>query len=63
MNDDNLTLNGEEVAECLQEVFEAFSDPQTFDKMSFCEKAIVENIFLKLEKVFNQKINDKKYKI
>lgn len=63
MNDDNLTLNAEEITECLQEVSETFSHPQTFDKMSFCEKAIVENILLKLEKAFNQKINSKKHKI
>lgn len=50
MNDDNITLSGEEITECLQEVCETFSDPQTFDKMSFCEKAIVENVFLKLER-------------
>lgn len=63
MNNDNVTLTGEEITECLQEVCETFSDPQTFDKMSFCEKAIVENVFLKLEKVFNQKINSKRHKI
>lgn len=60
MNDNDLTLNGEEIAECLQEVWELFNDPQTFAKMSFSEKVIVENVFLKLEKVFNQKINSKK---
>ena len=62
MNDDNLTLSAEEITECLQEVCRTFSHPETFDKMSFCEKAIVENVFLKLEKAFNEKINSKKDK-
>ena len=49
-------ISAKEVSEIIEGVFSDYTEP--FDKMTFSEKAIVENVLIKLQWAFDKKFEE-----